>query len=148
MSENPPSAAASFIILLVLFFGGGFVGEQLATALAPSSELSRLLGFLALPVSFVLGFAAWAGAAAIVIVKWLAKGGTRSSHRPKGIPPGAKGFLWSSVLSCSLVGVLTGVLSKEHGFMLVFGSYMVIGFAYGALCWRLARSGWLPFPRE
>lgn len=50
------------LILLVLFFGGGFAGEQLAIALAPSSELSRLLGFLALPASFVLGFAAWAGA--------------------------------------------------------------------------------------
>jgi hypothetical protein len=81
MSENPPSTVVSTVILLVLFFGGGFVGEQLALALAPSSGLSRLLGFLVLPFSFVLGFYAWAGAAIIVILKWLVKGGARASKR-------------------------------------------------------------------
>jgi len=36
MTENPWFTALSIIILLILFFGGGFVGEQLALALAPS----------------------------------------------------------------------------------------------------------------
>jgi hypothetical protein len=146
--DGPASTVASFIILLILFVGGGFAGEQLAIALAQGSGLSRLLGFLALPASFVFGFFAWAGAAAIVVVKWFAKGGARSSQRPRGIPPGASGFLWSSVLSCSLVGMLIGLLSNTHGFIVVFSSYFAVGVAYGALCWRLARSGWLQFPRE
>jgi len=148
MKENPSSTVASFIILLILFFGGGFVGEQLAIALAPSSGFSRLFGFLALPASFIVGFFFWAGAATFVLIKLLAKGGSRPSQRSREIPPGAKGFLWSSVLSCLIVGVLTGLLSKEHGFILVSGTYVATGFVYGALCWQLAKSGWLPFPRE
>jgi hypothetical protein len=63
------AAVVSLVTLLALFFGGGFVGEQLAIALAPSSGFSRLLGFLALPFSFVIGFYFWAGAASIVILK-------------------------------------------------------------------------------
>lgn len=148
MSETPPPTAASFVILLVLFFGGGFAGEQLAMALAPGSGVSRLLGFLVLPVSLVVGYFAWAGVAAVVVVKWLAKGGSRASDRPRGIPPGAKGFVWSSVLSCALVGGLNGLLSQAHGFFFVFGAYVAIGLAYGILCWRLASSGWLQFPRD
>lgn len=64
MNETHSSTVASTIIVLTLFFGGGFVGEQLALAMAPSSGVSRLLGFLTLPASFMLGFVIWAGAAA------------------------------------------------------------------------------------
>lgn len=148
MNENLSFTIASFLILLVLFFGGGFVGERLALALAPSSGLSRLLGFLALPASLIVGFFFWAGAATFVLVKRLAKRGSRASQRPTEIPPGAMGFLWSSVLSCLIVGALTGLLSKEHGFFLVSGTYVATGLVYGVLCWQLAKSGWLPFPRE
>jgi hypothetical protein len=148
MNESPSSTVASFVILLILFFGGGFVGEQLALALAPSSGVSRLLGFLALPASFIVGFFLWAGAATFVLIKRLGKAGARPSQRPGKIPPGAKGFLWSSVMSCLIVGALTGLLSKEHGSLLVTGTYVVTGFVYGTLCWQLAKSGWLPFPRE
>jgi hypothetical protein len=148
MNENPSYTVASFIILLILFFGGGFVGEQLALALAPNSGFSRLLGFLVFPASFIVGFFFWAGAATLVLIKQFAKQGPRPSQRSRKIPPGAKGFLWSSVLLCLIVGALTGLLSKEHGFFLVSGTYVVTGFVYGALCWQLAKSGWLPFPRE
>lgn len=148
MNESLSSTLVSLCILVVLFFGGGFVGEALALALAPGSGLARLLGFLALPAAFIVGFVFWAGAATLVLIKRLAKGGSRSGRTPGEIPPGASGFLWSSVLSCLLVGALTGVLSQEHGFFLVSGSYVATGLVYGVLCWRLAKSGWLPFPRE
>lgn len=148
MNEPPSSTVASFLVLLTLFFGGGFVGEQLALALAPSSGFSRLLGFLVLPASFILGFVVWAGAAAFALIGQLARGGARPSRKPRDIPPGANGFLWSSILSCLLVGVLTGLLSKEHGVVFVSGIYVATGLVYGALCWQLAKSGWLPFPRE
>lgn len=148
MNETPSSTVASFLILLTLFFGGGFVGEQLAITLAPGSGFSRLLGFLALPASFILGFVVWAGAAAFALIRQLAKGGARPSQKQRDIPPGANGFLWSSVLSCLFVGVLTGLLSKEHGFVFVSGVYVACGLVYGVLCWQLAKSGWLPFPRE
>lgn len=148
MNENPASAVVSFIILLILFFGGGFVGEHLALALAPSSGFSRLLGFLALPASLVVGFFLWAGAAAFVLMKRLAGVGARPNQRAREIPPGAKGFVWSSVLLCLIVGALTGLLSKENGFFLVAGAYVATGVVYGTLCWQLAKSGWLPFPRE
>ena len=142
------NTVASFIILLILFFGGGYVGEELALALAPSSGLARLLGFLVLPAAFIAGFFLWAGAAAFVLITRLAKRAPRPSQRAREIPPGAIGFLWSSVLLCLIVGTLSGLLSKAHGFYLVFGIYAATGPVYGALCWRLAKSGWLPFPRE
>jgi len=148
MNESPSFTGVSFIILLILFFGGGFAGEQLALALAPSSGFSRLLGFLALPASFIVGFFFWAGAATVVLVTRLARRVPRPRQRSGEIPPGAKGFLWSSVLSCLIVGSLTGLLSNEHGFVLVSGIYVATGLVYGTLCWQLAKSGWLPFPRE
>lgn len=148
MSESPSFAIVSFIILLLLFFGGGFIGEQLALALAPGSGLSRLLGFLALPTSFIIGFFFWAGVATFVLVKRLVKRGSLVDEGSGEIPPGAKGFLWSSVLSCLIVGAFTGFLSEEHSVLQVSGTYVVTGLVYGALCWRLAKSGWLPFPRE
>lgn len=148
MNETPSSTVASFFILFTLFFGGGFVGEELALALAPGSGFSRLLGFLVLPASFILGFVVWAGAAAFAAIWQLAKGGAHPSQKPRDIPPGAKGFLWSSVLSCLFVGMLTGFLSKEHDAVFVTGVYVATGLVYGVLCWQLAKSGWLPFPRE
>ena len=148
MNESPSSSVASILILFTLFFGGGFVGDELALALAPSSDLSRLLGFLALPASFILGFVVWAGTAAFAAIWQLAKGGAHPGRKPRDIPPGANGFLWSSVLSCLFVGVLTGLLSKEHGVVFVSGVYVATGLVYGVLCWQLAKSGWLPFPRE
>jgi hypothetical protein len=41
---------------------GRFVGEQLAFLLVPSSELPRLLGYLALCASFIVGLFLWVGA--------------------------------------------------------------------------------------
>jgi hypothetical protein len=148
MSETPSSTVASFIILLTLFFGGGFVGEQLALALAPGSGFARLLGFLALPASFMLGFFVWAGAAAFALMRRFAKEGVHPNQKPREIPPGAIGFLWSSVLSCLFVGALAGLVSKEHGVVFVSGVYVAVGLVYGVLCWQLAKAGWLPFPRE
>jgi len=148
MSENPWFTAVSIIILLILFFGGGFVGEQLALALAPSSGLSRLLGFLALPAAFIAGFVLWAGTATVVLIARLAKRGSPTGRKASEIPPGAIGFLWSSVLSCLIVGALTGLLSEKQAFFPVFGSFAATGLVYGILCWQLAKSGWLPFPRE
>lgn len=148
MNKNPSSPIILFTILFILFFGGGFVGEQLALVLAPSSGVSRLLGFLVLPASLIVGFFLWAGTAAFLLIKRLTKGGAHPSQMSREIPPGAKGFLWSSVLLCLIVGALMGLLSKEYGFLLVFGIYVAIGFVYGTLCWQLAKSGWLPFPRE
>lgn len=148
MNGSPSSVVASTFVLLVLFFGGGFVGEQLALALAPSSGVSRLLGFLALPASFILGFVVWAGAAVLTLIGQLAKGGPHPGQKPRNIPPGAVGFLWSSVLTCLFVGLITGFLSKEHGVVFVSGVYVATGLVFGGVCWRLAKSGWLPFPRE
>lgn len=148
MNESPSTTAVSFVILLLLFFGGGFAGEQLAIALAPGSDVSRFFGFLMLPASFIAGFFFWAGAATFVLIKLFAKGKSDPSHRSRDIPPGASGFVWSSVLFCLLVGALTGLLSREYGFFQVFGAYVATGLAYGISCWQLAKSGWLPFPRE
>lgn len=147
MNETPPSTVMSTLIVFALFFGGGFVGEQLALALAPGSGVSRLLGFLVLPASFILGFVVWAGAAVFSFIGQFAKG-RASARKPIEIPPGAIGFLWTSVLSCLFVGLLTGLLSKEHGVIFVSGAYLATGLVYGGVCWQLAKSGWLPFPRE
>jgi len=148
MNESPKSTIASLLILFTLLIGGGLVGEELALALAPGSGVSRLLGFLALPASCLLGFVVWAGNAAFAAIWQLATGGAHPGRKPREIPPGANGFLWSSVLTCLFVGVLTGILSKEHGVVFVSGVYVATGLVYGVLCWQLAKSGWLQFPRE
>jgi len=52
------------------------------------------------------------------------------------------------LVTCLLAGAIVGALSPRLGFGWVISLYAVFGLGYGVACWRLARTGYLPFPRE
>ena len=156
MNPTPKHWTITVPILLVLFFGGGFVGEQLASFLAPDSSLAKFIGFFALPISMVLGIISWLGTASIIALKRRMK---RSDKRPElqreeyswgktTIPPGSRAFFIAAIITCVIVGALVGMLSTKHDFMQSFISYTGMGIVYGLLCWKAAENGYLPFPDE
>lgn len=141
---------------LLLFFGAGLLGSQLARAMAPGSGLAELVSFLAFPAAFMGGIFAWAGAALPAVIRGLVRllilrgrvaTSTRAATEPV-IVPGSFAFLPVALLLTGAAGLVVGVLSSTRSFVAVLGLYLLIGAGYGSLCWRLARSGILPFPRE
>ncbi|MFN2316050.1 MAG: hypothetical protein ABR551_07395 [Gemmatimonadales bacterium] len=157
MSQAPgPSPGMAALLYLALFLGGGLLGSQLARAMAPGSGLAELVSFLALPAAFMVGIIAWAGAALPAMVRGLVRmirdGGRRS--RSDGrldepvIVPGSFAFVPVALVITGGAGLLVAILSRTHSFLAVLGLYLLIGAGYGSLCWRLARIGWLQFPRE
>ncbi|MRR55880.1 MAG: hypothetical protein EG822_15470 [Deltaproteobacteria bacterium] len=153
MTRSPLFSAAIFF---GLFFGGGFVGIQLSRTLAPESGLAEFVSFLALPAAFVIGNAFWAGAAipAAVrrIIRLVRESGRvlpgRVSATEAMIPPGSFAFVPAALLTSTLAGGVVATISRPFGFLGVIFLYTALGLAYGVICWRLARSGYLPFPRE
>jgi hypothetical protein len=150
------SALTGTLLYLLLFFGSGVLGGQLARAMAPGSALAEFVSFLAFPAGFLFGVTAWAGAALPAALRSLVRR-LRTSGAPPAAPgptqepvivPGSFAFVPACVVMAGASGVVAGLLSRTHGFVGVLGLYLVIGAGFGALCWRLARSGWLPFPRE
>lgn len=157
MSRGPgPSAGLGPVVYLALFFGGGLLGSQLARAMAPGSGLAELVSVLAFPAAFMGGIVAWAGAALPAVVRGLvrmlrSREHAQPSPRPVTEPvivPGSFAFVPVALVVTGAAGFLVALLSRTHSFMAVLGLYLLIGTGYGSLCWRLARSGWLPFPRE
>lgn len=150
------SPIGGLVLYFALFFGGGLLGSHLARAVAPGSGLAELVSFLAFPAAFLLGVFAWAGAALPAVVRGLvrmlrARGaagpGPRSAADPV-IVPGSFAFLPVALVVTGAAGCAVGLLSGTQSFVAVLGLYLLIGAGYGALCWRVARTGWLPFPRE
>lgn len=150
------NAMRGLVLYFALFFGGGVLGSQLARAVAPGSGLAELVSFLAFPAAFLLGVFAWAGAALPAVVRGLVRmlRGRGESTPPPGaddgpvIVPGSFAFLPVALVVAGTAGCVVGLLSGTRSFVAVLGLYLLIGAGYGTLCWRLARSGWLPFPRE
>jgi hypothetical protein len=155
-SGTPRSPLFTAAIFFGLFFGGGFVGVQVSRALAPESGLAEFVSFLALPAAFVIGIAVWAGAAIPAAVRrfnrLIREGGRVSSVKDRAteamIPPGSFAFVPSALLASTLAGGIVAMISRPFGFFWVLFLYSALGFVYGVICWRLARAGYLPFPRE
>lgn len=150
------NAARGLLVYFVMFFGGGLLGSQLARAMAPGSGLAELVSFLTFPAAFMGGIFAWAGAALPAVVRGLVRM-LRSRRDAQPIPrpatepvivPGSFAFVPVALVVTGGAGFLVALLSSTHSFLAVLGLYLLIGAGYGSLCWRLARSGWLPFPRE
>lgn len=154
--DKLPSAWLTLPIFFGLFFGGGYLGMQVSRAVAPGSGLAELVSFLALPAAFVIGIVAWAGAAlpgaARRFLRLLRKKQGLASAGDDGlkatIPPGTFAFVPAALFTCLPAGAIVGAVSASFGFGWVLFLYAALGLAYGAACWRLARTGYLPFPRE
>ncbi len=156
MSNATPSWWSTVPIVFILFFGGGFAGIRLANLLAPDSVLAEFISFLALPMSFVVGVISWLGTAAFLVLKrrvgkqkeHSGSSGMEIGKRTEAVPPGSKSFVLASAIPCAVAGVIVGVLSKEFGFVSVLCAYIGVGICYGVICWKLAETGYLPFPDE
>lgn len=156
MNSKPRSPWVTAPVVLGLFFGGGFVGEQLANALAPYSAIAEIVGFLALPVSFFIGIVGWLGTAVFGALPKLVRlirhkkrsSGQENDLAESAIPPGSFAFIPAAVVSCMLCGLVVGALSTTLSFIVVVALYFVLGLGFGAACWKLAQSGFLPFPEE
>lgn len=132
------------------------MGAELANGLAPHSAIAEIVGFFALPVSFFIGIVGWLGMAvlgALPKLVRLIRHKDRSSGQEKGstgsaVPPGSFAFVPAAVVPCSLCGLVVGTSSTTLSFIVVVLLYFVLGLGYGAACWKLAQSGFLPFPEE
>jgi hypothetical protein len=119
---------------------------------APDSNLAEFVSFLALPAGFMFGIFGWAGAAIPAAIRILLR---RRAARPVEEPdskliivPGSFAFVPAALATCVPAGMLVGVLSSDLGFVRVLLLYAGLGFAFGVVCWQLARTGYLQFPRE
>ena len=145
---NPPSPWVTAPIFFGLFFGGGYVGIELSHGVAPGSAIAEFVSFLMLPAAFVIGIVAWAGASILSVVRRLVRLGLKSDRPKIAIPPGSFAFVPAALLTSLSAGAVAGVLSSRLGSGWVLGLYAGLGLVYGVACWMLARSGFLPFPRE
>lgn len=156
MSPNKlPSPWLTVPIFFGLFFGGGYVGIQVSGVLAPDSGLAEFVSFLTLPIAFVIGIVAWAGAAipsAVLRLVMLVLRRDRSPSVEGGskaiIPPGSSVFVPAALVACLIAGTVVGAISPSLGFGWVLCLYMGLGLGYGVTCWKLASTGYLQFPRE
>jgi hypothetical protein len=64
------------------------------------------------------------------------------------IPPGSFTFVPAALVTSALAGMVVAATSTRLGVAWVLSLYAVFGLAYGVACWKLAQSGYLPFPRE
>jgi len=153
---RPRSHWLTVSIFLGLFFGGGFGGIHLSRALAPGSGLAEFVSFLTLPSAFMIGLVGWAGAAIPGALRRLLRlarernDSTReNAQRPQpAIPSGSFAFVPAALIAGALSGVIVASLSTGQGFGWVLFLYATLGLGYGILCWKLAQTGYLPFPRE
>lgn len=140
-------------ILGVAFFGAGGLGLALAAALAPGSQVASAISFLLLPAALILGFNAWLGLAILILVpqliaRLLRPGPSRVpvEARSEVVPPGSWAFVPMSSVITLVGGIVVGFLSITHQSWVVALVYWLVGTAYGASLWFLARAGYLPFP--
>ena len=149
LADDPPprSPWLQALAIAVLFLGGGVGGSLVATALVPDSDVAALAGLFTFPVAFAVGMPCWLGLALITALWGRVRQGPRKP-RPHEIPGGSIAFIPVSIAVASLAGLVIGLAGSRIGFLATAASYPVLGAAYGIACWRLARSGYLPFPAE
>ena len=154
--DKLPSPWLTVAIFFGLFFGGGYLGIQVSRLLAPGSGLAEFVSFLTLPAAFVLGIVAWAGAAipgalrrfVLLVLKGVRSPAAKENGSKATIPPGSFAFVPAALVPCLVAGTVVGALSSRLGFGWVLCLYAGLGLGYGVACWLLARTGYLPFPRE
>lgn len=143
-------------IFLGLFFGGGFGGIHLARALAPGSGLAEFVSFVALPLAFMIGMLGWAGAAIPEAIRRLTRLIREKENPPPvevtrpepTIPPGSFAFVPAALIVSVPSGFVVASVSTDWGFASALCLYSALGLGYGVLCWKLAQTGYLPFPRD
>jgi hypothetical protein len=149
------SAVITIPVTMALFFGGGAGGVGLASAVAPNSIIASFLGLLSLPFAFIAGMHLWLGMAILTLLvqlpkRLLSQTATQDSQRGKHefIPPGSVAFAFTSLVTCSVSGLVIAAVATRLGFISTWALYVAVGVVYGTTCWILARTGFLPFPED
>jgi len=156
------SAFSEIVLFLALFGGGGASGYFAAGALAPGSELAAFVGLVMLPVGFALGISAWQGLVVLIVVPRFLWGLIRN-RRERDLrraaeaslkqfrntrPPGAWVFVPVCFGVAAAAGLLMALSPAAQAKIVTVAACAFLGLVYGAILWRLARSGRLPMPVE
>jgi hypothetical protein len=152
---HSPVPLAIIVAFLGLFLGGAVVGDALAGVFAPDSWIAEAVGFFTLPIAFAAGLQAWYGLALLRLIPRvfgnLRGSRSRTARSRQGASasiPGAFVFLPLGSVAGATAGVVVGLASPTHPAWLVALVYWIVGTAYGALAWGLARRGFLTPPES
>lgn len=146
---------AVFLVMAAILFGGAGIGIGMANLLAPASDWASFVSFLSLPASFLLGLTAWKGLLIVTLLWRFLPGVSRSrswndvqanvratAEKHRGEPiPGTWVFVPIPTVLNGLAGLLVAIGLGR--FLQIVPAYLAVGFAYGYLVHRLARSGYI-----
>lgn len=157
MASSSPSPVFAALFSMVLFLGSGIGGAWLGRHMAPGSVVANLLGFLMLPMAFLVGMQLWMGAA---ILAWLVRLVFRRPRPPSTIMASmpregageTRSGAWVFVVVCPLftlpAGLVTGWLSESYRILPVLGLYAAVGLLFGIAVWQLAKRGYIDLLEE
>ena len=138
------------------------MGIGLTSLLAPESETAFFIGFLVLPVCFVLGLSFWY---AVVTTEGFSKIGkallislrtgdlrgavvtTFSTPSSRSLD-GTRIFVPVSVLICFLAGCVVAQCTVSTDYALVIAAYTGVGLLYSMAITWIARMGFLHKPKQ
>ena len=134
--------------LVVAFGAGPILGMWLAHVLAPGSMVADATGMFAFPLAFAAGLQAWLGFAIFSAVLHLFRRRARQTLPTRGpdVPPGSFVFVPLCITAGLVAGLVVGWMSDTQTMLTSLMAHVSVGALYGAAVWRLARSGYLPFP--
>jgi hypothetical protein len=153
----------SILIMLALFLSGMTAGRELALFNAPNSFVAEAAGFVAPPLSFILGMIAWQSLTMIsLLIRLIGRVLKRSKDQPivdsirQGSPEEAirelRNKAWVMVavhlmIFCpvgAIVGLAVGINALPSA-LLQFG---LLGLLYGGAMYGLAKADLLPLADE
>jgi hypothetical protein len=140
------ATATQALTFAVMFLGGAGAGLGLATWRAPGSFAAQVVGMFTFSLPFAIGMQWWLGTALLLALWGLVTKGPRTPL-PGEVPGGAIVFVPVCAALVTTAGLLVGALATPRTIVATTALYLAVGVLYGVACWRLARSGYLPFPQ-
>jgi hypothetical protein len=169
ISGLPPrrSTKAIVITLISTAFGGALAGVGLAWLLAPGSAVAQFVGFMMLPLVLGFGFKLWEARVVSYLTKRFGWGLVKflwqalvHRRRPDaaGLLPtredaeelarrmvrGMSAFTHMGVAVGAVAAPIAGLVSSH--FLVTTALFFVAAVAFGRVCTRLARGGYLQPP--
>ena len=144
-----------------LLFGGGAVGWLLADTLVPASDWARVIGCMALPLSFGVALKSWYGVVSATMISRLLNAVFKAFRGKdfkqsvmenmeefRGRMPGTYVFVPVCLFISAIAGFLMALSPTAFGVLEVFGAMSLVGLAFGLLLRWLALTGRLPLPDQ
>ncbi len=165
----PPQRSTTAIIgaLVATAFGGGLAGLAMAWLLAPGSAVAQFVGFMMLPLVLGFGFKLWEARVVSYLTRRFGWGllkflwqGLVNRRRPdvvelmptredaeelaRRMVRGMSAFSHTGLAVGAVAAPLAGLASNR--FLVTTVVFFLAAAAFGRLCTRLARSGYLQPP--